>query len=367
MTPRVLLLNTTFRREGPTRTLLGIARELSGRFELMAACLAGGGPVLDDMRAFGIPARNLGMAFPLDLRGVPRLTRLLRRDEVDVIHLQLLRGEVIGTLAAACVPGVKVLAVVHNTDPYRDPRSSPLKAVLSRWALGRADRVVAVSEGVADFVTRVQRVSADNVIVIPNGVDIPATSESRPVGPVIGAAGRLDRQKGFDVLLTAMGQVLAQVPAARLRIAGTGPLDSSLRSSAARLGLGRSVEFAGFLEDMERFWSSIAVFVLPSRWEGMPFVLLDAMARGVPVVVTDVPGSSEVVREGESGLVVPQEDPASLAGALVSVLQSGTLARRFGVEGRRRVASHYSTRTMAEAYATLYSETAATGSEARSA
>jgi glycosyltransferase involved in cell wall biosynthesis len=355
------LLNTTFKREGPTRTLLGIAAELRGRLDLRAACLGAGGPVLDEMRGLDIPAWNLGMAFPLDLRGALRLTRLVRREKVDIVHLQLLRGEVIGTLAAAHTPEVSVVVVVHNTDPYRDPGRSPVRAMLSRWALGRADSVVAVSRGVAEFVTHVQRVPAHRVTVIPNGVDVPALSEHRSGYPVIGTAGRLDEQKGLDVLLTAMPKVVAQVPTARLRIAGTGPLDRSLRSSAARLGLGGTVEFAGFLEDMEQFWSSIGVFVLPSRWEGMPFVLLDAMARGVPVVVTDVPGSGEIVRDGVDGLVVPRDDPTLLAGALVRVLQDQRLAERVGAAGRERVVGHYTTRVMADAYAALYRDTASMG------
>jgi glycosyltransferase involved in cell wall biosynthesis len=352
--PTVLLLNTTFKKEGPAETLLGIARELRDRFRIVAACLASGGPTEQAMNALGIPTHNMRMPFPLDPRGVARLSTLIEKERIALLHCQLLRGEVIGTLAAMRSGPVKTVVVVHNTDPYRDPGRFPLRAALSRWALRRADRVVAVSQSVADFAVSVQRVSPDRLDVIPNGNDVPL-SVTGPVGRlVVGTAGRLDRQKGIDVLLDAMVRVVSEVVGARLLVAGTGPLRRRLERQAERLGLGDTVRFLGFLDDMESFWSSLDVFVLPSRWEGLPRVVQEAMGRALPVVATDVPGTVELVEDGKDGLIVPCEDSTALAQALVDLLREPQRGIALGRQGRHKMETQYTVKLMAERYAKLY-------------
>jgi glycosyltransferase involved in cell wall biosynthesis len=354
--PSVLLLNTTFKKEGPAETLVGIARELRDRFRIVAACLASGGPTKQAMEALGIPTHNMRMAFPLDPRGVTRLSRLIEGESIDLLHCQLLRGEVIGTLAAMRSRHVKTVVAVHNTDPYRDPRRYPLRALLSRWSLGRAGRVVAVSQSVADFAALVQRVGRSIVSIIPNGNDVPP-SVSGPSGTLtIGTAGRLDTQKGVDVLLDAMVRVVSEVIGARLVVAGTGPLRRQLERQAMRLGLGDTVQFLGFVEDMESFWSSLDVFVLPSRWEGLPRVVQEAMGRALPVVATDVPGTLELIEDGKDGLVVPCEDSTALAQALVDLLRQPQRGIALGRQGRHKMETKYTVKLMADRYAKLYTD-----------
>ncbi len=354
--PGVLLLNTTFKKEGPAETLLGIARELRDRFRIAAACLGSGGPTEQAMNALGIPTHNMRMAFPLDPRGVVRLSRLIEREGADLLHCQLLRGEVIGTLAAARAGSVRTVAVVHNTDPYRDPSRSPLRALLSRWALARADQVVAVSQSVADFARMVQRVPVERITVVPNGNDIPPSVVGPAGALTVGTAGRLDRQKAIDVLLDAMVRVVSEVVGARLLVAGAGPLRRRLERQAEHLGLGDTVRFLGFVDDMESFWSSLDVFVLPSRWEGLPRVVQEAMGRALPVVATDVPGTLELVEDGADGLIVSREDSTALAQALVDLLRRPQRCVAMGRRGRHKMETQYTVKLMADRYATLYTD-----------
>jgi glycosyltransferase involved in cell wall biosynthesis len=156
---------------------------------------------------------------------------------------------------------------------------------------------------------------------------------------IVGAAGRLATPKGFDVLLRAMRLLVDRAPEARLQLwlAGDGQERAALESLATSLGLADRVRFLGHCGQaaMARFWAAIDLFVLPSRWEGLPFVVLEAMAHAKPVVATTVDGVPEAVVEGATGLLVPIDGVEPLAAAIASAGRPHP-PRRFGAAGRAR-------------------------------
>ncbi|QEV19282.1 glycosyltransferase [Streptomyces alboniger] len=229
----------------------------------------------------------------------------------------------------------------------------------ARWT----DRIVCVSE--AERARGRRAGITGSYTVVHNGVDVDHFSPRAPReardrllpgpfarAPLVVCVGRLCRQKGQDVLLRAWASVTARVPGARLVLVGDGPDAARLRE-----GADASVTFAGAAGDAADWYRAADVVVLPSRWEGMALAPLEAMACARPVVVTDVDGARESLpRAGRAHGLVPPEDPAALARALVALLRDGDLRDALGRRGRRHVLDHHDARRAADAIDVVYRE-----------
>lgn len=171
---------------------------------------------------------------------------------------------------------------------------------------------------------------------------------------VIGSVGRLVRQKGYDVLLAAAPAVLANCPDARFVIVGAGVMQESLAAQARALGIDGQVIFTGSRSDVADVLKTFDLFVSPSRYEGLPTVMLEAIAAGIPIVATQVSGNSELIEHGVSGLLVPPEDATTLADAIVAMLSGqaprAEMARRAGDRARKL----YTMDAIAQQYADFY-------------
>jgi glycosyltransferase involved in cell wall biosynthesis len=156
--------------------------------------------------------------------------------------------------------------------------------------------------------------------------------------PVVGTVANFRALKGHEYLLQAAGRIREAIPEARFVLVGRGPLEDRVRRQAEEMGLNGTVVFAGFRTDVPRVAASFDVFALPSLYEGLSIALLEVMALGKPVVVTNVGGSPEVVSDGVDGLLVPPRDPEALARRILSVLRDAALRQRLGESARRRAA-----------------------------
>ncbi|MBN1424273.1 glycosyltransferase family 4 protein [Candidatus Fermentibacteria bacterium] len=364
---RVLLLSTSFRLEGPANTFIHIARySRSAGIDLMAGALAGRGPAEAIYRKLGVPTVYFGRPGVAGMGIASRLRRFLSSEGVDVVCCQLLRGEVVGALATRDLSTCRVVCVVQNEDPYRILTKNPPKALLSRWALGRAARVVAVSRSLADFITQHQRVPPESVTVVPNAVD-PAkfptrAAASRPQdlpagGPLLGCVGRLAPQKGQRILISAFHRLVRSLPDASLLLVGDGPNRQALARLADR-GAGASrIHLTGWKRSVGPYLPFLDVYVQPSMWEGMPFATLEAMASGVAVVASSVGGLSEILGN-ECGVLVPPGNDVALADAILKLLCDDEARTAMARSGRRRVHSHYRADQMATAYFRLFGQVA---------
>jgi len=182
------------------------------------------------------------------------------------------------------------------------------------------------------------------------GLGVPMTAM------VVGTVAALTDHKDHETLLAAAAQVAARVPAAHFVIVGDGDRKAALLAHATALGLQGRMVFAGFREDLDRLIPAFDVFCLSSKMEGLGTSLLDAMCFARPVVATAAGGIPEAVEDGVTGRVVPVQDPAALAAALVSVLQDPHLRERLGAAGRRRFESRFSAERMVEATLAVYDE-----------
>jgi glycosyltransferase involved in cell wall biosynthesis len=200
-----------------------------------------------------------------------------------------------------------------------------------------------------------------NTQLIPNGVDSkhfhPDTSWSEKREQVVVCVAQLRYQKGIDVLLQAWRLVLQQLPQtvqASLILVGNGPIQSQLDYMAQALGIAGSVEFAGEQKDVAAQFHRGAIAVLPSRFEGMPNALLEAMACGLACVATRVSGSEDIIQHGVNGLLVESEDYRGLAQALLALFHDPGLAERYGQEARATIEQHYALEHITDTYIELY-------------
>ena len=321
------------------------------RFDLCFVSLGGRGVLAGDLEAYGWSVEALGEPFGFRPGLVLRLARLFRERRIDVVHTHDERPHVYGAVAARLAGVRRVVHTRHHGMAFRLTRR---QAGLVRLASQFTDRFVCVSADSARQAVR-HGVSPRIVRVLHNGIDLarfepPAFREG---GPVVTVA-RLSPEKDIGTLLKAAALATEEDPSLRLEIAGDGPCMAELRREATDIGLGGRVCFHGETRDVRALLARAGLFVLPSRTEGVSLTLLEAMASGLAVVATRVGGNPEVVADGETGLLVPPGDPATLAAAVLRLRRDDAERRRMGAAGRRRVERRFDVRRMTAAYERIY-------------
>jgi glycosyltransferase involved in cell wall biosynthesis len=225
---------------------------------------------------------------------------------------------------------------------------------MKRLTLAAVDRHVGVGDRTSREVEALVGLAPGSVQTIHNGVpDDPRVPEPRAqTAPSIGAVGRIEPQKGFDVLIRALGEV----DDATLAIVGEGSERRALLDLARRTGVAERIRWRGWSDDARSYLASFDVFVLPSRFEGFPLVVLEALLARLAVVAADVGSVAEVVLDGETGLLVPPEDPGALAAAIRRLLADDDLRRGLAERGRQLVLERFTAARMSRAYESLYHE-----------
>jgi glycosyltransferase involved in cell wall biosynthesis len=296
---------------------------------------------------------------------VDRLAGFLRTWRPEVVNPHLFRSTLVSVPLARWHRVPAIVETYHGREGWRQGRLS------APFALDRAmshliDRVIAVSEAARDFLVLRKGYAARKVVVVPNGRDLTTFTpgvhreEVRkelgldPSVPVVGVVGRLEQQKGHAYLLEAWPAVLAELPDARLVLAGDGSLRETLMHTACALRIADRVIFLGFRPDVPRILDAIDVLALPSLYEGMPLTVIEAAAMARPVVATAVDGTVEVVRDGVTGVLVPPQDPPALARALAAILGDPARAARMGASGRTWACERFDLDRQVEATARAY-------------
>lgn len=258
-----------------------------------------------------------------------------------------------GFLGARIVrPGAAVILQEHMNLASR-PRSMQRDI---RRAVPKLDAVAVLTE--ADRDAYEAFVGDGRVVAIPNGVPPPSGPPSDVREPVVIAAGRLTWQKGFDLLIRAYAQVAREEPTWRLNVCGKGRLRDKLLALADECGVSEQVDLGRHARDMEAEMERASVFVLSSRFEGFPMVLVEAMSKGLPVVAFDCQtGPAEIVEDGVNGFLVPFGDLDALAARIVELIRDEELRRRFGAAAIER-AQNYTSDLVVQRWEALLSEVA---------
>lgn len=336
---RILLVITDLEIGGTPTVVRELAVRLQrpGEVHVEVACLAPWGPVAGQLMDAGVPVLAMGARRAAELpRVVKRLVRMIRDSQIDTVFSFLIHANTTCALASFTCRNVRFIQSIQTTQPH--PR---WHWWLQRAVHHRADRVVVPSASAARVAHEWSDVPLDRITVISNAIDpheFHPTMHSNGTPFRIGFIGRLDPVKRLPDLILAAGMLGKQY---RLDIFGQGRERDRLVGLIAQLGLRQRVKLRGPVPDPQTALAQLDLLVLPSSAEGFGLVLIEAMASGVPVVATNVPGICDVVRDGQTGLLVPVGLPRDLARAIRRVAEDDALRRALVSRGLKHVREHF--------------------------
>jgi len=306
-----------------------------------------------------------------DLVALYRMCRLLLRERPDVVHAHGSKGGLLGRLAAR-ITGVGAVYHTPHVYPFQWARGG-MKRVLflavERLLWRLSTKVVAVGRGQAEVALKMRVARGDRLVTIPNGVDTGrfeklSTPECRAgvrreLGltdeqVAVGMVARLSPQKGCGHFVRAAKAVSERHPNARFLLIGAGPLLPDLHALAEELGIRDRVAFMGHRPDADRLYAGLDLFVLSSLWEGLPYVLLEAQASGLPVIASRIPGCEELVENGATGFLVELCNEQEICERICGLISSPEKRREMGERGRQNVRDGFRLDRFLEMHAELY-------------
>lgn len=346
-------------RGGAEKQLYLLLRHLDRHaFSPTVVTLSVGGAWVEPIQRLGVPLLQLPRHGSFDVRRLLSLHRIIRRADPDIVQTFTPPDTVYGFLAAR-LAGVPILIASRRSD--RHPDHHPATQRVARWTWRWASAIICNAERSR---RDAPRMLASRHVVIRNGMDgiVPGRARDqvrRALGlpedaTVIGTLARLAPEKNQRLFLQVTADVAADAPCLHGLVVGGGPLAADLHTQARALGLADRVVFTGERDDVADLLGAMDVFVLTSDREGFPNAVMEAMAVGLPCVVTDVGDCAELVRDGESGFVCPSGDRRGLANSVARLVADADLRRRLGGQARARVSDAFSAEAMAEATQALY-------------
>jgi glycosyltransferase involved in cell wall biosynthesis len=348
------------------------------RFEVhLVVSLRRGREILNDLPALaarGVRVHVVPMSRAIspvdDARSLAGLLRLFRRERFDVVHTHSAKAGFLGRYAARA-GGVPTVIHTPHVWPFQwaGGLSRRVYYRLERRAAGWCDRLVCVGPGQREFglASRVAGADEAKLVVIPNGIDPAVVDRSAdragvraelgviPGSLAVGMVARFAPQKGVGRFLDAAAIIAREREDVRFFLVGSGPLARRVRRRARELRLGPArLALLGHREDVPRLCSGFDVFALSSLYEGLPYVLLEAMAARLPVVATRVSGVEDVIEDGVTGRLAPPGDSGAIAGAISALIDDAGARYDLGHAARRRVEKDFPTARFVDAHARLY-------------
>lgn len=361
--PHVMQVTHDLGIGGLPRVVVTLARTIDReRFDVSVLCMNAAGPLTRDLEEEGVSVVTVPSPRHPDYLAAMRVFKILRRCRVDVLHTHntqpFLEAGFAGLLA-----GVRTLVHTDHGRGWPDLRRYVWgERLMSRFAY----RVVGVSEETSAQLIEFGKIEPKKVVTIRNGIDprpfdvAGAASRIRDeLGipkhvPVICTVARFEPEKGVDVLIDALPAIVLSVPDLVCLIVGYGEQEHELRGRVERNGVEAHVHFLGPRQDIADILMASDCYVLPSRREGLPMTILEAMAAGRPVVATRVGGIPGAVTDGRTGTLVEPESPPALASAVVELLAEPVRRRAYGIEARKRFDADFSASAMTRHYESLY-------------
>jgi glycosyltransferase involved in cell wall biosynthesis len=352
---------------GGAKHVYDLVCQLEGAFSFSVAC-PDNGPYFGKFKDLGVPVFEVPFtAFsPASFR---LLRRIRQRDGIELMHVHGRKAGFYGRLAClfADTPVVYSFHGLHHQKHGVLLRT--LVVGVERALAKRTDRFINVSSSERQACLALGLLAPEKSLVVCNGIDwrsfdaltvdvgqVKAGLGFDPGDVVVGQIAKFDVQKAQDDLAAAIPLVLESCPSAKFLFVGDGALRPQIEDQVARLGVDRQVVFTGYRDDVALLLKALDVVVLPSRWEGLPLVLLEAMACRKPIVASRVTGNIDVVVDGMTGLLVPSGAPQALAAKIVVLLQDARFRDELGRRGRERVEQEFSLERMVAHMRSVYQD-----------
>lgn len=362
---RLMLITHDLAIGGLQQVVVNICRTIDKEtFYVTVLCLRNLGEFVPEVEKLGIKVFHLPQKEnATDYFSCLKVAKVLRQENIEIIHTHNTQPFVDGTIGALMS---EVKTIVH-TDHARDFSSDTRRNLFLEWLMSHfAYKVVGVSEHTAQNLIKYERISPKKIMTIMNGIDerkyniVVSKNEKRKElglsgnGPILGLAVRLTELKGVTYLLQAMPEVIRKFPDINLVIAGDGLLSEKLKKEAFSLEIDKNVFFVGPRLDIPELLRLFDLYVLPSLSEGLPMVLLEAMAACCPIIATNVGGVPTVINHGKNGCLIKPRDPEKLASEIITLLLDKNLRERYVQNGIKIFKEKFTAEVMTRKYEQLY-------------
>jgi glycosyltransferase involved in cell wall biosynthesis len=362
---RILFLLTSLAYGGAETQVVRLAIRLKLRgWEVAVASLMPPKAYVEDLEAAGIPVFSLGIRRKLpDPRPVLRLVQIIRKWRPDIVHSHMVHANLLARIVRFLAPIPVLICSARSID-----EGSRFREILYRLTDSLCDLTTQVSHAGLERYVRVGAVPRHKIRYIPNGVDterfkpnledrLKFRKELGVDGFVWLAVGRFDPPKDYPSMLQAFARVVHKHSNTILLIAGDGPLRKTMENLARELGIEKRTKFLGIRRDIPQLMNAADAYVMSSSWEGMPNVLLEASATGLPIVATDVGGNREIVLDGVTGFLVPPRNPEALARAMLRIMDLSDEERKeMGKRARKHIEVKFNLDRVVDLWEILYYE-----------
>jgi len=315
----------------------------SSDFEIDVCVLYPNGVFLEELEKEGVRVFNLNSGAKYNFFMIFEILEIIKRGEYNIVHVHLFPASFFVAVASIFLDrSIKFIFTEHSI--YNRRRAFRIFKVLDYFTYLRYRKIICVSKQVKSSLEKWLPSASYKTVIIRSGIPLNALpgKQLQKIYDVL-FVGRLERVKGVDILLRA-AECLKKKYSMKIRIGivGTGVLLSDLKRLSINLGINNTVEFLGVRGDILSLLDKSSIFVLPSRWEGLPISILEAMSRNVPVIATSVGGISEVINDGEDGVLVTPENPELLAGAIIYLLENEGLRAKLATNAFKKVKEEFS-------------------------
>lgn len=349
---------------GPTIFVTTLKHLDKSKYNISVCCLFGGGELVSDVEKTGIKIYVLGLR-----KWKPwlifKLAWLMRKSHIHIVHTHLFGSNTIGRIAAILSGIPVIIATLHDLAGNRPKLERCMERILSYFT----HQVISVSEAVKSSFIKQAKIHPYKIGTIHNSIDLQQfnLTKVKPIEKrqelgflldsfIVGRVARLTEDKGHRYLIEAIPLVLKEFPDTKFVLVGRGPLKEVLEKQVQNAGISNNVVFLGLRDDIPELTAMFDLVVLPSLSEGLPSVLLEAMALKKAVVATPVAGIPEVVLDGITGILVPPRDSSALARAIIKLLKDKELREKMGQQGYERVKNYFNYPRMIKELDAMYNQ-----------
>lgn len=357
---KLLIILNTLDAGGAENIVLQLCRNLDkNKYQIAVATVMGGGALQKEFSELGAETFIFQKKGKFGLNVIKSLRALMRQYKPDIVHTHLWSGDTWGRIAALLENRFILVSTEHN----RNEDEGVLKKWVKHFLSYFTTQLVASSVAIKDYQVRKELIDAKRIVVIYYGIELDrfpfrgVRTARYGDGPLkLLTIGRLTQQKGQWILLEAMTKFDDIYPDAELTILGEGEMREELERVAKRLRIDGRVKFAGKVSNPQEYLKDADLFILPSIYEGLGVVLLEAMSVGVPVIASDIPAVDEVIENENNGLLFPAENSAELVDDILRIIKNVDLQTQLVENARKTVEEKFTVQRMAHEYDALYSK-----------
>ncbi|MCW1311247.1 MAG: glycosyltransferase [Candidatus Parvarchaeota archaeon] len=328
-------------------------------FQIDACTLYSRSIFKDELIENGVKVFDLGLNFKYDFRGIFRLIKLIKQNNYDLVHVHLFPSDLFCAFVSLFIER-KVKFIFSEHSIYNRRRSIRIYKPIDLFVYSRYEKIICVSDLVRDELIKYIPKLCSKTVVIKNAIPIIGElQENRHKVYDVLFVGRLEDVKGVDILIKAIDIIKKENSRDLVvGVVGEGPLKEEYKKLVKELNLEDNFRFLGVRRDIDGLMKISKVFVLPSRWEGLPMVILEAMANGIPIIATNVGGIPEVIEDGVDGFLVKPEDPSALSERILLALNNPSITEQLKRNAFEKVKKEYSIEKYTERILNLYKEIA---------